>query len=160
MSRLPNENHVDAAYRTYEALCEAIDGEYKARATYRAVITAFGPVRPFSNIVFAEQRHIDALLTQFRRLELEPPSDHWDGQVAAPPSLAEACRLGVQSEIDNAALYDRLVAMTEDRHVLAVLAALRKASAERHLPAFTRCMQRGGRCSGRRRNDARHDDGC
>lgn len=41
--------------------CEALDDEYKARATYRKVIEAFGPVRPFVNIVEAEDRHAEAI---------------------------------------------------------------------------------------------------
>ena len=43
-------------------LIEAIDDEYKARATYRLVIREFGEIRPFINIVEAESRHIEALL--------------------------------------------------------------------------------------------------
>ena len=35
------------------ALNESLQDEYKARATYRAIIQAFGPVRPFINIVEA-----------------------------------------------------------------------------------------------------------
>ncbi|GKS60133.1 hypothetical protein YTPLAS18_36600 [Nitrospira sp.] len=40
---------------------EALHDEYKARALYRLVIKAFGPVRPFVNIVEAEGRHAQAL---------------------------------------------------------------------------------------------------
>lgn len=43
-------------------LNEALLDEYKARDTYRKVIDSFGAVRPFVNIVEAEQRHIEALL--------------------------------------------------------------------------------------------------
>ena len=35
------------------ALNEALQDEYKARATYRAIIQRYGPVRPFVNIVEA-----------------------------------------------------------------------------------------------------------
>lgn len=124
---------------THQALCEALDDEYKARATYRAVIAKFGPVLPFVNIVNSEQRHIDALLPLFVAHGWDAPADRWSGQVSAPDSLAEACAIGVQAEIENAALYDRLFAMTADPEVLAVFSALRWASAERHLPAFQRC---------------------
>ena len=41
-------------------LIEAINDEYKARATYRLVISTFGEIRPFINIVEAEGRHIEA----------------------------------------------------------------------------------------------------
>jgi hypothetical protein len=52
--------------KTIKALCEALDDEYKARATYRKVIEAFGPIRPFVNIVEAEDRHAKALLALLR----------------------------------------------------------------------------------------------
>jgi hypothetical protein len=45
-------------------LGDALDDEYKAEATYAAVITRFGPVRPFINIVEAERRHAGALIRQ------------------------------------------------------------------------------------------------
>lgn len=46
---------------TIAALAEALDDEYKARATYAKVIERFGPVRPFVNIIKAEERHAQAL---------------------------------------------------------------------------------------------------
>ncbi len=52
--------------REIEDLLMALDDRYKARATYRQVLADF-EVRPFSNIVEAEQRHIDALLVLFER---------------------------------------------------------------------------------------------
>lgn len=42
---------------TVAAMAEALDDEYKAIATYESVLDAFGPVRPFANIVEAERRH-------------------------------------------------------------------------------------------------------
>lgn len=53
---------------TQRALDEALDDEYRARATCRAVIDRFGPARPFVNIVESEQRHIEALVRQYQRL--------------------------------------------------------------------------------------------
>ena len=38
-----------------EALDLAINDEYKAQATYQKVIDKFGEIRPFSNIIQAEQ---------------------------------------------------------------------------------------------------------
>lgn len=48
--------------QTIAALEEALLDEYKARATYNKVIEVFGLIRPFSNIVEAEGRHVQALL--------------------------------------------------------------------------------------------------
>jgi len=41
-------------------LNKALMDEYHARDTYRKILETFGEIRPFSNIVLAEQRHIDA----------------------------------------------------------------------------------------------------
>lgn len=139
---------------TATALAEALDDEYKARATYRAVIDAFGLVRPFVNIVRSEERHIAALLAHFARLGLAPPKDRWAGNVAPPPTLEAACAAGVTAEIENAAMYDRLIAMTGDAAARMVMENLRAASQDRHLPAFRRCAERE-RGDGRGRSDER-----
>ncbi len=130
---------------TYTALCEALDDEYKAHATYAAVIAAHGPVLPFANIVGSELCHINALLRLFAERGWTPPADRWTGAVTAPASLDDACRTGVAAEIENAALYDRLFAMTDDRDVLMVFHNLRRASADCHLPAFQQGAAPAGR---------------
>lgn len=160
---------------TFDAMCEAIDDEYKALATYNAVIAQFGPVLPFANIARSEQCHIDALMYLFASRGWTPPEDRWSGTVAAPESVKDACRVGVEAEIENAALYDRLFAMTDDAEVIQIFTALRRASAEHHLPAFQRCYegdmssccsgggghhhgqghQGGGRCCAGRRGSGR-----
>ncbi len=134
----------------HEALSAALDDEYKAMATYEAVLAAFGPVRPFVNIVEAERRHADALLRQFARLGLTPPDDRWRGQVQAPATLREAYEAGVAAEVENAALYDRLLAAARgEPEVTRVFTALRNASQQRHLPAFRRHLEGGGAGGGR-----------
>lgn len=130
-----NQNIVDA-------LKEALDDEYKACATYRKVIEAFGPVRPFINIVEAEERHVAALLRQFERLGITPPGDEWTDRIEAPESLASACEAAIAAEIENGAMYDRLLAAVDDPAVRNVLENLQSASQERHLPAFRRCLAR------------------
>jgi rubrerythrin len=148
---------VDRATR--EALDEALDDEYKARATYAAVIERFGDVRPFSNIIESEGRHIDALLGVYRRHDLEPPADRWTGRIEAPASVEEACRRGVAAERDNDAMYARLLDQVDDPDIRAVMTRLRDASRERHLPAFERCLERGGGCGGGGRGHGRRRRG-
>ena len=70
--------------KTIEVLCEALDDEYRARATYQKVIDTFGPVRPFVNIVEAEDRHAQALLSLFARFGVPCAAEH------AVTTLAEA----------------------------------------------------------------------
>lgn len=122
-----------------------MDDEYKARATYRAVIERFGAIRPFSNIVESEGRHIAALLSLYERLGTPPPVDRWHGAVEAPATVEEACRAAVAAEEDNAAMYERLIAAVDDDDVRRVLRRLQAASRDNHLPAFQRCVARGGR---------------
>ncbi len=136
-----------------QALLAALDDEYKAHTTYDQVIRDFGPVRPFVNIVEAEARHIAALLTLFERYGLPVPPNPWPGKTPRYPSVDAACVAAVQAEIDNAALYDRVLASTCRPAISAVYQALRSASQDRHLPAFQRCAQRsaggaGGRGAG------------
>jgi len=139
-----------------EALAAALDDEYHARAFYRAVLSAFGNVRPFCHIVESEERHIEALLRHFERHASAPPPDRWAGRCAAPASLAEACRKAAAAERANARLYAELLAAAADDPALATtFARLRDASQERHLPAFERCLER----ETRRGSNGRHG-GC
>ena len=123
-------------------LLDALEDERKAEATYAAVIEKFGPVRPFSNINEAEQRHAAALERQLARLGIDVPPNAWTGKVTAPASLAQACESAVQGEVENIALYDRLIPMIEDPAARQVMENLQAASRERHLPAFKRCLER------------------
>jgi hypothetical protein len=125
-------------------LTAALEDEYMARATYAQVIVDFGDVRPFINIVEAEGRHAEALIGLFRDYGVSVPADTWPGRVARYTSLREACEAAVAAEVENAELYDRLLAGTDKADILAVYQNLQEASQERHLPAFRRCVEGGG----------------
>jgi hypothetical protein len=127
------------------ALLEALDGEHKAHATYNQVITDFGEVRPFVNIVESEGRHIDALTELMQRYEVPVPTNPWPGKVPRYETVAHACAHAVHAEIENAALYDRLLATTDRPDIRGVLRSLQDASQQCHLPAFQRCAQRDRR---------------
>lgn len=121
------------------ALSMALDDEYRARATYQAVLRRFGQVPPFAAIVGAEQRHIEALLSLFARYGMTPPADRWSGAVAAPASLQQACFNGVLGEIGNYKMYEQLLTQVIEPDVRATFMNLHDASAYRHLPAFQAC---------------------
>ncbi|MGB5472659.1 MAG: DUF2202 domain-containing protein [Gammaproteobacteria bacterium] len=141
-------------------LVEAINDEYKARAMYHLVISKFGEIRPFMNIVEAEGRHIQALLPLFDKYGIPVPEDDWVLRVEAPASVLEACQAGVQAEIDNADMYERLLESTKQYpDVQLVLRQLQKASRENHLPAFQRCVERGGSPGGGRGLGQQHRRG-
>ncbi|PIE41689.1 MAG: DUF2202 domain-containing protein, partial [Gammaproteobacteria bacterium] len=92
-----------------DVLVEAINDEYKARAMYQCVINQFGRVRPFINIIEAETRHIQALIPLFHKYGVPVPEDDWLQRVDTPESIVAACRIGVDAEIENAGMYDRLL---------------------------------------------------
>jgi rhodanese-related sulfurtransferase/rubrerythrin len=134
--------------QTLAALREALDNEYKARATYRKVIGTFGRVRPFVNIVEAEERHASELLAVFDACGVKPPPDRWE-KVEAPASIAAACTTAIEAEKANVAMYDRLLEEVKEPVVRDTFIRLRNASRDRHLPAFRRCLESGGRGGGR-----------
>lgn len=128
-----------------EALLSALDDEYRAEAMYEAVIQRFGEVRPFVNIIEAERRHAAMAKAEMDRLLIPyPATNPHRGRLAAPASLLEACQQGITAERENIALYDRLLPTILDNQVRETLTALQRASRERHLPAFERCVSRGG----------------
>lgn len=123
-------------------LKQALDDEYKSWTTYDQVIKDFGEVRPFINIRDAEARHIQALLNLFEHYGISPILNRWIGITPKFISLKEACKASVKEEIENVALYDRLLSATSKQNILTVYNTLRTASQERHLPAFERCAER------------------
>lgn len=150
-----------------QALVAALDDEYRARATYRAVLDAYGDVRPFVNIVESEERHIEALGRLCGRYGVAIPQDPWPSRVAAPASLEAACETAVEAERENAVLYEQLMAAAGGcADVEETFRRLLTASQENHLPAFERALERerrggGGRESQRegRRHRHRHRGG-
>lgn len=122
-------------------LDEAINDEYKALATYEAVIEKFGTVRPFSMIKGAEEQHIASLKAIYDKYGLSVPVNSWPSKVSTPKTLTEACQTGVDAEIANAALYkDKLLPVVKDyEDITAVFTNLMNASEQKHLPAFEKC---------------------
>jgi hypothetical protein len=126
----------------YEGLCVALDDEYKAHSTYDQVTRDFGPIRPFVNIVEAELRHAQSLEDLLGTYGRSVPPNRWLGNAPRFSSVHEACVASIQGEIENIAIYDRVLKTTIRPDILSVYRALRAASKDRHLPAFERCAQR------------------
>ena len=75
-----------------QGLLLALNDEYHAEAVYRQVLDDFGDgVRPFTNIIVAEQRHQFSLLDLFDFFELAVPANPWLGEVEGFESVADAC---------------------------------------------------------------------
>ena len=139
--------------QTQQALIAALNDEYKAKATYQKVIDTFGEVRPFANIIQAEQTHIDLLLPLFEKYGVPVPEDNQYAEVPEFATLQDALKAGVDAEIANAKLYDDLFATVKEADILAVFTRLRDASQDNHLPAFERALDGGKTGQGQQRNN-------
>lgn len=133
-----------------DAVLAALDDEYKAESLYKAILAKHGDARPFSNIINAERHHSDMLIDLLKTYgQAVLPNPYENGvkpKLSAPATLLEACEIGVAAEIENVALYDDklLPAVSTYPDITDVMVRLRNASQERHLPAFQRCVSRGG----------------
>ena len=136
------------AFGDRAALKMALDDEYKAEATYAAVLSKFADARPFVNIIEAERRHAAMVVVHYQTYGMAVPANPYLGQISAPDTLLGACELGRDAEIENIALYDRIIPTVENAAIQQTLTQLQWASREKHLPAFQRCIDRGGTLGG------------
>ncbi len=130
--------------RTQQAMVEAINDEYRARAFYTAVIQKFGAVRPFTNIVQAEDRHVQLWNWLFTQYGLSVPPDTFSDKVEAPDTLQRACQRGIEVEIANAQMYNHFLQFVQEADLRSVFSQLSQVSQNNHQPAFERCVSRTG----------------
>lgn len=122
------------------AMEEAIQDEYRAYFTYSGVVEDLEPDFPFSVIRDAEESHYTAIANLYIKRGLVVPVSDWTlANVPRFATLVAACAAGVQGELGNIAMYDRLLALTLPEDVKRVFENLRAASTDRHLPAFQAC---------------------
>jgi len=142
----------DLSESEIQAMTEALMDEYKARDFYTLVIEKFGDVNPFVNIKRAEEMHIDSLKKLFEKYGLQIPEDTMMDEAKElmknVNEIKDACEIGVQAEIENGEIYERLFEMVDNQDIEAVFTSLRDASINNHLKAFEKCaestMGRGG----------------
>jgi hypothetical protein len=123
-----------------DALNQAILEEYGALNLYQSVIAQFGNVYPFSQIVRAEQQHVNALTRQATKYGVVVSANPGLTTVPAFQTLSDACRAGATAEIADAALYDDLKLVVIHTDILQVFNNLQSASLNSHLPAFQACQ--------------------
>jgi hypothetical protein len=132
-----------------EALGAALQDERHAEAFYASVMDKFGEVRPFSKIITAERQHEAMLIDLYKSYGIDIPENGYAtgglAAPAAPETLVDACRIGVEAEIANRDLYDGniLPAVMAYPDITQAMQRLRDASEENHLPAFERCVAKG-----------------
>jgi len=86
------------SYTLEEMLNYAILDEYMAKAEYEAIIETFGEIKPFTNIVLAEQTHIDLLVPLFEAYGIVLPENNAVESVVIPDSITSALATGVEAE--------------------------------------------------------------
>ena len=118
-----------------DMLTYAVQDEYAARAEYNVILESYGTVRPFSNILRAEETHIDALLPLFTEYGIAAPADSGADHAARPDNLTSAYQTGVNAEVTNIAMYEQFLEQNLPADVRAVFESLMHAS-ENHLRAF------------------------
>lgn len=132
-----------ASSATVEAIGEALQGEYYALFTYARVVADFGEVRPFANVVGAEQRHADSIAALLVMRGLDVPASAWDeSNVPTFDTLIEACAGGKDVELATIAMYRELLLLELPADVGKVFERHLAVSLEQHLPAFERCLGR------------------
>jgi hypothetical protein len=138
-NNLSNYEKEDLSEDEIQALSLTLNDEFKAEATYQKVIDKFGEIRPFTNIINAEQKHSDALISIFEKYNLTIPDNDWYNKVKEQDSIKDACKEGVNAEIENIDLYDNLLSKIDNQDIIFIFESLRDASKYNHLPAFQRC---------------------
>lgn len=121
------------------AMTEGLQDEYRAAAVYESVLAQFGQVLPFRNILLAEQQHAASIAALFTVRGLAVPPREPLATIPTFSSVSAACSLGATAEVENIAMYDRLLALDLPLDVRLVFEANRRASVVNHLPAFERC---------------------
>jgi len=125
-----------------EMLRYALQDEYLARAEYELIMKEYGTMRPFSNIMSAEERHIQWVTELYEKYGFEMPADISADHVVLPPDLKTAFETGVQAEIDNIAMYESFLKASDlPDDVRKVFEELKRGS-ENHLRAFRNNLAR------------------
>lgn len=124
----------------------ALQDEYLARGEYQKIMEKYGPRRPFSNIIKAEERHIAELLPLFDKYGVTRPADRGLELAKVPDTFSACLQAGVEAEIANISMYERFLKRELPADVRAVFEHL-LAGSRNHLEAF----QRGGGGKGQNR---------
>lgn len=124
-----------------DMLMYAIQDEHLARGEYQAIIEKFGSQNPYSNILSAESTHISYLEEVYEAYEIDIPDDISADHIVVPGDLLEAAEVGVQTEIDNIAMYERFLSYELPENIEEVFIALRDGS-KSHLLAFEKQVER------------------
>ncbi|MEG1798331.1 MAG: hypothetical protein RR262_17780 [Clostridium sp.] len=136
---------VDAAKADHELTLEdmltyALQDEYVAISKYSLVVEKFGKQPPFTNIIIAENNHINHLKPLFISYIVPLPVDNSNNYVSAPTSIKESLEDGVQDEAETIAMYNRFLTQNLPSNVKDVFTRIRDTS-KNHLQAFQNALE-------------------
>lgn len=129
-----------SSFTVADMLRWAAQDEYLAHGEYAAIMQKFGTMRPYDNIMAAEEQHLAWLQAEYKTRGMPFPADGSAAHVVAPADLKAAAQAGVDAEIANIAMYQAFLARpelarTENASVKSLFEQLMRAS-ENHLRAF------------------------
>ncbi len=127
-----------------EMLQYAIQDEYLARQEYELIIEEYGEQNPFSNIIKAEEKHIELLKEIYKAYEYDIPEDLAMEHAILPDSLDDTFVIGVLAEADNIAMYEKFLDKELPYDIREVFIELRDGSIS-HLAAFEKGPRGNGR---------------
>jgi hypothetical protein len=118
----------------------AAEDEYMARGEYEAIMKKFGTMRPYENIMAAEEQHLAWLKAEYKTRGIAFPADGSASHVVVPANLKQAAQTGVDAEIANIKMYGNFLAhpelaKLENASAKTLFEQLKRAS-ENHLRAF------------------------
>ena len=113
----------------------AIEDEFLARSEYEAVMGKYGQVKPFINIITAEEKHISMLKDLYSKYNYKVPEDKSKDHIIIPQNLNDSFKAGVNAEIDNIAMYEKFLKQELPSDIKEVFVKLRDGS-KSHLSSF------------------------
>jgi len=124
----------------------AAEDEYLAHGEYAAIMQKFGTMRPYDNIMAAEEQHLSWLKAEYKTRGLAFPADGSAAHIVVPTDMKSAAQAGVDAEIANIAMYKAFLARpelarAEYSSVKTLFENLMRAS-ENHLRAFRTQLSR------------------
>lgn len=128
----------DQTYSLEEMLTYAIQDEYLAQAEYDAIIATYGDLRPFINVVVAEQTHIDLLTALFTTYGIEIPANTAVDSVIVPESITASFATAVDAETANIAMYQAFLSQTDLPDDVRSTFEYLVAASQTHLNAFSK----------------------
>lgn len=144
--------HKDESYTMEEMLRYALEDEYKAKYEYEYLINEEGFERPFTNILKAEERHIEALNRLYESKGIKAPEIKKPERSGSSQNREEVFKAEAEAERLNISMYEKFLKEDIDAETKAVFENLMKGSRS-HLAAYERNLE-GGQGTGRNSQQA------